>query len=332
MLFVKPLSEAEKETLDEMRKYHPLLWTRNRAHCILLSSEAYKVQEIASIFCVCRQSVSTWIGSWELQGLLGLIDAHRSGRRPKITREQKEELIKKVQESPRSLKKVISEFSKTHQIELSLGTLKNLCKKANLSWKRIRKSLKSKRNQEEFDRSKALIDELIIDYKSGEIDLFYFDESSFSLTPSVPYAWQKINEHIEIPSARSQTLSVLGFMDRNSQLESFVFEGAINTDVVISCFNEFSKNLTKTTIVLVDNAPTHTSKKFDKQTLEWCKQGLVIVPISRYSPELNSIEILWRKIKYEWMPFSAYESFKNLKQSLSDILLGVGAEYSIKFC
>ena len=138
-----------------------------------------------------------------------------------------------------------------------------------------------------FERSKALVDELIIGYKSGEIDLFYFDESSFSLTPSVPYAWQKINEHIEVPCARSQTLNVLGFMGRNCQFESFIFEGAINTDVVISCFNEFAKNLSKTTIVLVDNAPTHTSKKFDKQTLEWCKQGLVVVPISRYSPELG---------------------------------------------
>lgn len=52
----------------------------------------------------------------------------------------------------------------------------------------------------------------------------------------------------------------------------------------------------KPTIVLVDNAPIHTSNKFDEKTIEWCKKGLIVVPISKYSPELNFIEILWRKI------------------------------------
>jgi len=32
--------------------------------------------------------------------------------------------------------------------------------------------------------------------------------------------------------------------------------------VVISCFNEFSKKLDKKTVVLIDNAPTHTSHAF----------------------------------------------------------------------
>lgn len=36
------------------------------------------------------------------------------------------------------------------------------------------------------------------------------------------------------------------------------------------------------------------------------EQSLTILPVAPYSPELNLIEILWRKIKCEWMPFSAY--------------------------
>jgi transposase len=200
-----------------------------------------------------------------------------------------------------------------------------------MSWKRVRKSLKSKRNEEEFSRSKALIDQLIIAYKTHEIDLYYFDESGFSLTPSVPYAWQTIGEHIEIPSATSKRFNVLGFIDRKCQFDYYIFEGHVNTDVVISYFNQFAKKLSKTTVVLIDNASMHTSDKFDKQTVIWCEQGLVVVPISRYSPELNIIEILWRKIKYEWMPFSAYQSIDKLHKYLSSILAVVGSEYYINF-
>ena len=46
---------------------------------------------------------------------------------------------------------------------------------------------------------------------------------------------------------------------------------------------------------------------------------------------VNIIEIVWRKIKYEWMPFSAYESFRNLKESLFDILANIGKSYTVNF-
>jgi transposase len=55
------------------------------------------------------------------------------------------------------------------------------------------------------------------------------------------------------------------------------------------------------------------------------------VHIAPYSPELNIIEIVWRKIKYEWMPFSAYESFQRLKECLFDILANIGKSYTIEF-
>ena len=127
---------------------------------------------------------------------------------------------------------------------------------------------------------------------------------------------------------------MLGFVDRECNFESFVFTGSITSDVVISCFNNFANKMEasgKPTIVLVDNAPTHTSDKFDRMTLDWCKKGLIIVPLSKYSPELNIIEILWRKIKYEWIPFSAYDSLTSLRQELFAILSSIGAEYRVNF-
>ncbi len=60
----------------------------------------------------------------------------------------------------------------------------------------------------------------------------YFDESGFNLQPCVPYAWQ--DKHIEIPASHSKSLNVLGFINHDCQFESFVFEGSINTDIVIA--------------------------------------------------------------------------------------------------
>lgn len=162
--------------------------------------------------------------------------------------------------------------------------------------------------------------------------MYYFDESGFSLTPAIPYAWQKIGETIEIPSSRSKQLNVVGFVNRDCQFKSFVFEGSITTSVVVACIHQFAENLTKPTSLIVDNAPTHTSNEFKTEIEKWRKLGLTIVPISPYSPELNIIEIVWRKIKYEWLPFSAYDSYESLKTALFYILANIGKEpFYIKF-
>jgi transposase len=141
----------------------------------------------------------------------------------------------------------------------------------------------------------------------------------------------KKGETIEVPSSKSKRLNVLGFVDRNSRFESFVFEGSVTTAVVVACIDQFAKNIRGTTVLVIDNAPTHTSHEFLSNLRRWNKLGLIIVPISPYSPELNIIEIVWRKIKYEWMPFSAYETYEKLKHELDEILSGIGVNYKVQF-
>lgn len=330
MLFVNILKTEELSTLKTMQTYHKLPTVRVRAHAIILSNKKYQIQDISNILNSSRQSVSSWIKNWEADGIAGLLDKSRSGRPIRILLSE-EILLEKVKKNPRSLKKVIVELEEEFNISISYSYLKKLCKKSGLQWKRIRKSLKGKRDQQEFEYSLKIIEDLIESDKNNEIDLYYFDESGFTLEPCVPYAWQPKGETIEVPSSKSKRLNVLGFMDRTSATVSYVFEGNVDSSVVISCFDSFVKKITKPTVVLIDNSPLHTSKKFDEKTKEWLDQNLIIVPIARYSPELNLIEILWRKIKYEWMPFSAYESFEKLKENLFDILANIGKKYTISF-
>ena len=115
--------------------------------------------------------------------------------------------------------------------------------------------MRSKRNEEAFQRSKEQVAALILQEKNEELDLYYFDESGFSLTPCVPYAWQQIGEVIEIPSSRSKQFNVLGFVNRNCKFESIVVEGSVTTAVVVACIDNFARKLKHPTTLLVDNAP-----------------------------------------------------------------------------
>src|SRR4029450_1304498 len=102
-------------------------------------------------------------------------------------------------------------------------------------------------------------------------------------------------------------------------------------DFCATAFNQLSAQIDKRSYVLLDNAPMHRSQAFIQQIPYWVSQGLIVKYLPSYSPELNLIEILWRFIKYYWLPFSAYTSFQCLCKAVEDILTRFGTDYTITF-
>ena len=199
------------------------------------------------------------------------------------------------------------------------------------SWKRARLSLKHKRNQDLFELKKAQIEILKDLEDSGYIDLYYGDESHFGLTPNVPYAWQRKDNPILLPAAKGKFINVVGLMTRKNNLFFEVLESTFDTDKIISFLDSFVEQTIKKTVVILDNSPIHKSKKFIAKMEQWKEKDVFIYFLPPYSPELNLIEILWRRIKYQWIPFNAYICFQNLKERLSYVLNNFGKKYDIIF-
>lgn len=148
----------------------------------------------------------------------------------------------------------------------------------------------------------------------------------------MPYAWQPIGDTIEVPSKRSIRLNVLGFLTPDNQFESFCFKGTVNTDIVVSCFDKFAEIKTSIPrIVIIDNVSIHTSDDFLLKLPEWEQKGIIIMSLPAYCSELNIIEMLWRFIKYYWLPFSAYLCFENLVNEVENILEKIGSVFRINF-
>ena len=165
-----------------------------------------------------------------------------------------------------------------------------------------------------------------------EIDLVYFDGSGFNLWAKVVYAWQKRGERITVPVSKGTSNNVLGFMwHRCQKFSSFVFEGGVDSNVVIACFDIIAKSVEKETWIVLDNAPVHRSEEFEEKIEEWEKLGLKIYFLPTYCPSLNKIEMLWKKIKYDWLSWEAYSSYKNLCRELDEILSQIGSKYYITF-
>jgi hypothetical protein len=240
-------------------------------------------------------------------------------------------VINLIKEEPRSRKGVVECFAHQTEKRLSISTLKRLAKKARLRWKRVRKSLKSLRDPDAFARCQRELAALQQQADRGKIALYSFDESGLALDPTIPYAWQAPKSVIELPARRYGRINVWGFINRNNDLHASMFEQSIHTGVVVACFDAFCQTITKKTVVVVDNASIHRSEAFEDRMPYWKQHGLIIKYLSSYSPELNLIEILWRRIKYTWLPFSAYACLNALSEALEIILSQVGSEYQITF-
>ena len=151
--------------------------------------------------------------------------------------------------------------------------------------------------------------------------------------PNIPYGWQQKGATIELESARSKSLKVLGFFQRDNTFTPYVVEGSINSFVVVEVFENFIASLdpTRKKVFIIDNAPVHTSEYFQLYQAHWKAQNVKICHLSTYSPELNLIEILWRFVKYQWLPWDAYLSLERLEEKLWDIFLNVGKKFTISF-
>lgn len=130
----------------------------------------------------------------------------------------------------------------------------------------------------------------------------------------------------------SKNLNVLGFLNTHTQkLFASTTYDRVDTEVVIEVFNLFAEQIKKDTIVVIDNAPTHTSKKFKQQLKLWEEKGLLVFFLPPYSPHLNPIEQLWKFMKYHWIELDAYKSIEKMKKYVEKVIIGYGDIYEINF-
>lgn len=168
-------------------------------------------------------------------------------------------------------------------------------------------------------------------FKADWIDLYFADESTFSMVPVLPYAWQERGQKIEIFPQRDKKVNLFGIFRPDNVAITYQSEENINAEFLVQSINDFCGYLEKPTVLVIDNAPTHRSKLFFEQFEKWEEKGLYIFFLPKYSPHLNIAETYWRKAKYEWLKPSDYCSFAKYKQKIKEIFNNIGIDYKIVF-
>lgn len=331
MIFIREINPLSYQLLERIYRQSRHNQVRQRAHCLILAYQGVKPGELMRIFKVSYKTLYNWFNRWELEGMVGLYNKPGRGKKRTFDAEQESKIKEWTKQEPRQLKQVIQKIKESWGIETSTKTIKRIIKNLSMSWHRLRRDVAGKPDPLEYKEKKAQLEEYKRLEDEGEINLYYLDETGFSLIPSVPYGWQDIGEYLEIKSQRSPRLNVLGIMNRKNHLEAYVSFQSINSDVVIACIDTFFPKVSKPTVIVMDRASIHRSDAILDKIEEWLERGITIFELPSYSPELNLIEILWRFIKYQWIEIDAYSCWTTFVASVENILKEFGQEYVINF-
>jgi transposase len=105
----------------------------------------------------------------------------------------------------------------------------------------------------------------------------------------------------------------------------------VTASLIRDWLDDFSRNLGRLTVVVLDNAPIHRAKEVRESLARWRLRGLYLFYLPPYSPHLNIAETLWRKLKYEWLRGDDYADRETLCYGVWQALAAVGKSLRIDF-
>ncbi len=201
MFFIREINSLSFKLLERIYRQSRHHQVRQRAHFLILASQAVKIEELMKIFQVSYKTIYNWLNRWESEGMLGLYNKPGRGRKRIFNSAQEETIREWAKQEPRQLKKVLQLIKEEWGIEISAETIKRILKNFSMSWHRMRRGVGGEPNPDEYREKQAQLEELKRLDEQEKIDLYYLDETGFCLIPCVPYGWQNIGEYLTIPGS-----------------------------------------------------------------------------------------------------------------------------------
>jgi DDE superfamily endonuclease len=195
----------------------------------------------------------------------------------------------------------------------------------------MRKRLRKKPNPDLYRFKVECLGELERLAEQGRIDLFYSDESRISMEPCIPYGWQFSDEKVGMPSSKGEGRNCFALLSRDCRCLWKMVNHNITAEFIVEQLEQLSFQILRSTVVVLDNAKIHHGQLVKNRLSVWQERGLFVFYLPPYSPHLNLAEVLWRKLKYEWLCAEDYFHSGTLFHSVWQALAAVGNSLIIRF-
>jgi transposase len=105
----------------------------------------------------------------------------------------------------------------------------------------------------------------------------------------------------------------------------------MSAEKIVDFLEKFSFSIEKETFIVLDNASVHKAKLIMERVPFWQKRGLFLFFLPPYSPHLNIAEVIWRKLKGEWIKPEDYIAKEKLFYATKKALAALGNNLFINY-
>lgn len=304
MMFVRPLSEGERQELKRLAR-REVGRVSERIRMILLSSKGYSVQQIADIFECDPSSVRAWLERFQAEGVKGLHDRPRCGRPRKAGVVAQEELRQTIATQPTRLGYVFGFWTVVAlcaHLALSLGlkvstaTVRRVVWKLGYRWRRPHHAL----SQDPAARAKMwwLCEQLL--RASKETVILCLDECDVHLMPVLRSMWmlRGRGQQAEVPTPGVNCKrSLFGALEWETGRWLYeVMERKRSVEFIAFMEKLMLSYPGKPLMMVLDNATIHKSKAVIEWLTEHPTVQLLYLPTYAGHRE-NPVEKVWWRLK-----------------------------------
>lgn len=268
-----------------------------------------RVAELSRSLGVERSTIYRWVAKFKRSKSLKRMQNPLSGRQAKISGSNIKKVLR-ILKQPASKYGYETDFWTTHRLrrilkselglDLSRMSIHRSLRKIKFSYRKpeIRYVHKNKKeNLKKWDRQTVPAIKRVI--KKYRAILYFEDESSISLSPTVAKTWAPIGEKLTRPvSANRGSVSAISAISSSGRLIFNVHDGAkrFNSDDIIEFLTQMLKHHPRRHLaVVMDQAPCHKSKKV--KFFISSQKNLHVFYLPPRTPEFNPDEKVWEHLK-----------------------------------
>jgi len=305
--------------------------TIKRVTAVIKITENYSIKDIAEFLKVSDEAIRIWINNFLIYGADGLKSKKNPGRPSRLTKTQKKELGRIIDEGPQKhgfssgcwrspmIQHLINEkFGIFYNVHYISQLLKNM----GFSFQKAKFESAHLDTEKRKEWEKKTWPKILKEAKKLNAHILFGDEASFPQWGSLSFTWaRKGKQPIVKTSGTRKCYKVFGLIDYfTGKFYSKGHEGRLNSETYANFLKDVLSKTRKHIILIQDGAPYHKSKAM-KQFFEKNCNRLTVYRLPSYSPDFNPIEMLWKKIKQNDIHMHYFPTFDELKKKVNEALL-----------
>lgn len=312
------VSEQQREELVTMQRSLKLQKRYvDRAKVIILSSEGMTIDQIMEQTRLSRRAVNKWRQRFKSTGITGLKDAHRPGKRPVITQEQKLLVIQKACSKPEGGYTNWSQARIAKEVGISQSRVFQILKETDLKPHKIEYWC-GKSPDPEFEAKMINIVGLYMNPPENAIVLCVDEKTQIqALDRSQPLLPLKPGHPRRLTATykRNGTVALIAALAVHTGEITAKTMTSNNASNFLKFLKKLDRNYTgKKLHIIVDNLSVHKNKEVKKWIEGKRKFKLHFTPT--YSSWLNQVEIWFNLLTKDVIKGGIWESSEQLASQL----------------